>query len=166
MRRFVIKGWWLCGGWWRGWEWIGGNGNGSRELSFTIRTSAHFAIHHVHWRAVIRRYHSDGHLIFIVVITFRVIVIIHGHVHITVSHSRFKLRTARCLSFCRLHWIRLNFLNAHRSALLGTYLYSRLWSRKRRGLRSDLRKMRDRGRFFDAVLDNFSISIEIIRSTF
>jgi hypothetical protein len=53
---------------------MGIRGNGLCEMSFASGTGAEFAIHHV--RAVIRRHHSDGHLAFVVVITFRVIVVV------------------------------------------------------------------------------------------
>lgn len=129
----------------------GGEGDGFRELGgFVIRTSAEFTIHHVQGRAVNRRYHSDGHLTFVVVITFRVIVIIIIiDIHATiVSNNLFHLCTARCLSFCRLHRVGLGFLHTNWSALLGTYLNRRLRTRERRGLCSNLRRMRDRGFFF------------------
>lgn len=66
--------------------------------------------------------------------------------HATISHSRFQLRATRRLSF-RQHQVRLGFLSAHRRALLGANLERRL--RTRRGLRSNLRRMRERGLVFD-----------------
>lgn len=68
----------------------GGNGNGFGDVSFTIvGTSDRFTIHHMRGRAIIRRDHSDGHLAFVVVITFRVIVIVIIDIHAIISHDLF-----------------------------------------------------------------------------
>lgn len=87
MRRFIIKGWRLGGGRRCGRVRVGGNG--FRDVGFTIGTSAEFAMHHVRGRAIDRRGdHSDGHLAFVVVITFRYIVIIID-IHAIISYDRF-----------------------------------------------------------------------------
>jgi hypothetical protein len=108
-----------------------------------VGSCAEFTIHHV--RAIICRYHGDGHLTFVVVITFRVIIVIID-IH-AISNNLFQLhRTARCLSFCRLHHIGWYFLDANWRAaaalLRRANLNCRLGACESRGLRSYLREIR------------------------